>query len=158
MFFIRPSFHVLLAVTPLGDTKMIRACLCVPEYQPVPSALLLWWLLKQHGALGSSGRACLVFSCTAAFLYLETEAQEVISEPLDPLCARRIDHWQEIFVHAKLNWAATPRAAFKGGCCISTGIRGYTKYSKAFLYLEVENVKGIFLLFGVTTLIAVAYL
>lgn len=87
--------------------------------------------------------ACLVFTCSAGFLVLEKEAQGIVSEILDPLCARRIDHWQELFVHAKLNWAATPWAAFGGDGCNSTRVGSYTSYSEAHLYLEMKNVKGI---------------
>lgn len=123
----------------LGDPAMKRTCLSLRMAAP-----LCWPAVPVHGALGSLGRACLVFTCSTGFLLiLEKEAPGAISEILDLLCAGRIDHWQELFAHAKLNWAATPWAAFRGDCCNSTGMGSYTNYSETFLYLEMKNVKGI---------------
>lgn len=42
------------------------------------------------------------------FLFLEIEAQGIISEELDPLSAKRIDRLQEAFAHSKLNSAVIP--------------------------------------------------
>lgn len=122
-----PSLEVLSLCWPAVQ------CMCSGKFgDSMSSVYLLCWLLCHRGRSTGS-----------------------YSEILDPLRARRIDYWQELFVQAKLNWAATPWAAFWGDCCNSTGMWSDTNYSEAFLYLEMKNVKGIFLSLNVSTCAAV---
>lgn len=139
IFLMKPSFHAPLVVMPQEDEKKALLCQNTNSVPGSPAPLLTcWgsmvlWEAREHmsGVFLLHWLPCLRDRSTGSFFWI-----------LDPLCARRRDHWQELFGHAKLNWAATPQAAFGGDCYISTGMRGYTKYSKAFFFFFFVSRSG----------------
>lgn len=112
IFLIKPSFHAPLAVIPWDDEKKAPLCQNTNSVPGSPAPLLtcwgsvVFWEAREHmsGVFLLHWLPCLRDRSTGSYFWI-----------LDPLCARRRDHWQEIFGHAKLNSSG-------GNCCISTGM------------------------------------